>query len=79
MYVAIHFAIVCGNESVHFLMVYICIVGDDIQLLNGEGWDPINRLSPPPFYSRFAITRVIVLESSYLFLAEGMYTSGYIT
>ena len=30
-------------------------------------------------YSRFAITRVIVLESSYLFLTEGMYTSGYIT
>jgi hypothetical protein len=29
--------------------------------------------------SRFAITRVIVLESSYLFLTEGMYTSGYIT
>jgi hypothetical protein len=25
------------------------------------------------------ITRVIVLESSYLFLTEGMYTSGYIT
>ena len=30
-------------------------------------------------YSRFAITRVIVLESSYLFLTDGMYTSGYIT
>ena len=30
-------------------------------------------------YSRFAITRVIVLESGYLFLIEGMYTSGYIT
>jgi hypothetical protein len=30
-------------------------------------------------YSRFAITRVIVLESSFLFLTEGMYTSGYIT
>ena len=30
-------------------------------------------------YSRFAITRVIVLESSYLFLTEGMYISGYIT
>ena len=30
-------------------------------------------------YSRFAITRVIVLESSYLFLTEGMYTYGYIT
>jgi hypothetical protein len=30
-------------------------------------------------YSWFAITRVIVLESSYLFLTEGMYTSGYIT
>ena len=29
-------------------------------------------------YSRFAITRVIVHESSYLFLTEGMYTSGYI-
>ena len=29
--------------------------------------------------SRFAITRVIVLESSYLSLTEGMYTSGYIT
>jgi hypothetical protein len=27
----------------------------------------------------FAITRVIVLASSYLFLTEGMYTSGYIT
>jgi hypothetical protein len=26
--------------------------------------------------SRFAITRVIVLESSHLFLTEGMYTSG---
>jgi hypothetical protein len=31
------------------------------------------------YYSRFAITRVIVLESSYLFLTEGMFTSGYIT
>ena len=30
-------------------------------------------------YSRFAITRVIVLESSYRFLTEDMYTSGYIT
>ena len=30
-------------------------------------------------YSRFAITIVIVLESSYLFLTEGMYISGYIT
>ena len=30
-------------------------------------------------YSQFAITRVIVLESSYLFLTEGMYISGYIT
>jgi hypothetical protein len=28
---------------------------------------------------RFAITRVIVLASSHLFLTEGMYTSGYIT
>ena len=30
-------------------------------------------------YSRFAITRVIVLASSYLFLTEGMYTSSYIS
>ena len=29
--------------------------------------------------SRFAITRVIVLESSYLFLTEGMHNFGYIT
>ena len=29
--------------------------------------------------SRFAITRVIVLESNYLFLTEGMHNFGYIT
>jgi len=60
-----------NSSSLPTLQYYITNKGE--QLMNSSSLPTLQH------YSRFTITTVIVLESSYLFLTEGMFTSGYIT